>query len=329
MARRWIKFSTAFGLLLLILGGSVGWVYTQFTKPGKARLDQTIVLSRGQSLEQIGSRLKKKGIISSQLVFRVGVHFDGWSQKLQAGEFRLPAGASMREVATILRNGITVVRKITVPEGFGSYDIITLLRQTEGLHGDIEEIPEEGTLLPDTYHFSYGDERRAVLIRMEKAMRKTMAGLWTAREQGLPLTTIRQAVVLASIVEKETSLPEERARIASVFINRLRRGMRLQSDPTVIYGLTNGVGSLGRPLLHADLERYTPHNTYQILGLPPTPITNPGQAALYATLHPATGKELYFVADGTGGHAFATNFTQHKRNVERWRDIKFKKNTFR
>ena len=225
----------------------------------------------------------------------------------------------MREVAGILSKGTTVVRRITIPEGLSSAKVVKLLRETEGLQGNIKLIPGEGTLLPNTYHFSYGDRRTAILSRMANAMNKTITLLWRGREQGLPFVTSQQAVILASIVEKETSLQEERGRVASVFINRLRLGMRLQADPTVIYGLTGGVGSIGRPLRRSDLENNTSYNTYKNFGLPPTPITNPGYAALYAVLHPAAEKNLYFVADGTGGHAFATTFSQHKRNIERWR----------
>jgi len=320
MPGRWFKILLAFALLALITtGGILGWCYAKYTMPGRATLDQNIVLTRGQGLKQIAAHLAKEGVISNEFVFRAGVRFSGLSQSLKAGEFLFPAGVSMSEVAGILSKGATVVRRITIPEGLSSAKVVKLLRQTKGLHGNIKLTPGEGTLLPNTYHFSYGDQRTAILSRMANAMKKTTAKLWASREQGLPLATIQQAVILASIVEKETSLQEERGRIASVFINRLRLGMRLQSDPTVIYGLTGGVGSIGRRLRRADLEQYTPYNTYKISGLPPTPIANPGYATLYAVLHPVAEKNLYFVADGTGGHAFAATFSQHRRNIERWR----------
>ena len=315
MTRRLLRFIFVFVLLILVpAGGILSWGYAQFTRPGQQAFDQTVVLTKGQGLKEI----------ANQLVFRVGVRFRRWSRDLQAGEFRFPAGTSMRDAVAILRKGITVVRHVTIPEGLSTIRVVKILRRTEGLRGDILQIPREGTLMPDTYHFSHGDERAAVLHRMVEAMSATTAKLWAAREQGLPLATIQDAVILASIVEKETSLREERARVAGVFINRLRRGMRLQSDPSVVYGLTHGAGPLGRPLRRADLKQDTPYNTYRLAGLPPTPISNPGRAALHAVLHPAAGKDLYFVADGTGGHAFAATFAEHKRNVKRWRRIKAK-----
>ncbi len=325
MTRRLLRFIFVFVLLILVLaGGILSWGYAQFTRPSQQAFDQTVVLTKGQGLKEIAAQLAKSGVISNQLVFRVGVRFGGWSRDLRAGEFRFPTGTSIRDAVAILRKGITVVRRVTIPEGLSTIRVVKILRRTEGLRGDIQQIPREGTLLPDTYHFSHGDERAAVLHRMVEAMSATTANLWAAREQGLPLATIQDAVILASIVEKETSLREERARVAGVFINRLRRGMRLQSDPSVVYGLTHGAGPLGRPLRRADLKQDTPYNTYRLAGLPPAPISNPGRAALHAVLHPAAGKDLYFVADGTGGHAFAATFAEHKRNVKRWRRIKAK-----
>lgn len=310
------------------MSGVLAWGYAQYTMPSRGDLGRVIVLTRGYSLKDIALELATKGIISNALVFRAGVRLSGLSHSLKAGEFHFPAGASMREVTSILNKGITVVRKITIPEGLRSSDVVKLLRQTDGLRGDINQLPGEGTILPNTYFFSYGDERAAVLSRMVKAMRETTEKLWAGRKHGLPLATIQQAVILASIVEKETSLKGERPRVASVFINRLRLGMRLQSDPTVIYGLTGGVRSLGRTLRRTDLKIHSPFNTYKILGLPPTPIANPGHAAIYAVLHPTDGNDLFFVADGAGGHAFSETFTQHKRNIQKWRHKMNKKRTF-
>ena len=325
MTRRLLRFIFVFVLLILVpAGGILSWGYAQFTRPGQQAFDQTVVLTKGQGLKEIAAQLAKSGVISNQLVFRVGVRFRRWSRDLQAGEFRFPAGTSMLDAVAILRKGITVVRRVTIPEGLSTISVVKILRRIEGLRGDIQQIPGEGTLMPDTYHFSHGDERAAVLHRMVEAMNVTTAKLWAAREQGLPLATVQDAVILASIVEKETSLREERARVAGVFINRLRRGMRLQSDPSVVYGLTHGAGPLGRPLRRSDLKQDNPYNTYRVAGLPPAPISNPGRAALHAVLHPTAGKDLYFVADGTGGHAFAATFAEHKRNVKRWRRIKAK-----
>ncbi len=325
MNRRLLRLILVFVLLLLVsAGGILSWGYAQFTRPSQQAFDQTVVVTKGYGLKEIAAQLEKSGVISNQLVFRVGVRFGDWSRDLRAGEFRFPAGARMRDAVAILRNGITVVRRVAIPEGLSTVRVVNILRLTEGLRGDIKRIPGEGTLFPATYNFSHGDERVTILQTMAEKMDKITAKLWAAREKGLPLATIRDAVILASIVEKETSLREERAHVAGVFINRLRRGMRLQSDPTVVYGLTRGTGPLGRPLRRADLEQDTPYNTYQLPGLPPAPITNPGRAALHAVLHPTAGKDLYFVADGTGGHAFAATFVEHKHNVKRWRRIKAK-----
>ena len=259
MPGRWFNFLLACALLALVItGGMLSWCYATYTMPSGTTLDQVIILDRGLGLKKIAAQLAAREVISNKFVFRAGIRFSGLSHKLKAGEYLFPAGVSMHEVAGILSKGTTVVRRITIPEGLRSAKIVKLLQQTEGLHGSINYFPGEGTLLPNTYHFAYGDRRAAILSRMANAMNKTTAELWAKREQGLPLATIQQAVILASIVEKETSLREERGRVASVFINRLRLGMRLQSDPTVIYGLTGSVGSLGRSLRRADLEQYTP-----------------------------------------------------------------------
>lgn len=325
MARRIFKLVFACLLLgLIAVGGVAGWGYAQFTRPGPVEMDRAVVLAKGSGLQDIARQLEDEGFISHALVFRAGVRLGGWSRDLRAGEFRFPARVSMRGIVAILRQGRTVVRRVTIPEGLSSSRIIALLRQTEGLAGTIAETPDEGTLLPETYHFSYGDGRAALIARMTKAMDKTVAALWRGREQGLPLASPAEAVILASIVEKETARREERARVAGVFINRLRRGMRLQSDPTVAFGLTKGLKPLGHALRRSELDLATPYNTYRIPGLPPDPITNPGRAAIQAVLHPHAGKELYFVADGSGGHAFAATFAQHKRNVRRWRRLKAK-----
>jgi UPF0755 protein len=323
MNRRLLRIFAGISLLALVaLGGGFGWGYAQFTRPGPAVLDHTVVLAKGSGLKDIAERLAAAGVIEQAEVFRIGVRLGGWARGLKAGEFRFPARISMRGAVDILRQGIAVVRRVTIPEGLSSLQVVALLGQTQGLHGDITTAPAEGTLLPETYHFSHGDERAVLLARMTAAMKATLAKLWLERDPGLPFTSPDEARILAAMVEKETSLPEERPRIAAVFINRLRRGMRLQSDPTVVYGLTGGTGPLGRALRRDDLDRHTPYNTYRIAGLPPGAIANPGRAAIAAVLHPVASDELYFVADGTGGHAFAITFAQHRRNVARWRRAK-------
>ena len=326
MAKRLFRLFAALLLLGLIGAGvAFGWGYAQFTRPGPGTFDHAVVLAMGSSRKEIAERLTGAGIINQPLLFRIGVRLGGWSRELRAGEFRFPAQTSMRGVVGILRHGKTVVRRVTVPEGLSSAQIVALLQQTDGLHGEIATVPAEGSMLPETYHFSHGDERAVLLSRMADGMRRTLADLWPGREQGLPFINPEEALILASIVEKETSLEEERPRIAGVFINRLRQGMRLQSDPTVVYGMTLGQKALGRALRRDDLEQHTPYNTYRIPALPPGPIANPGRAALSAVLHPRATKELYFVANGLGGHTFASTFAEHRRNVQQWRRVKARK----
>ena len=322
MYRRALRLFAILILLgLVAAGGGFAWGYAQFTQPGPGTFDHAVVLAEGSSLKESAARLSNAGIIERPLIFRLGVRLGGWSRGLRAGEFSFPARTSMRGVVTILRRGETVVRRVTIPEGLSSAEVVALLRQTQGLNGEIITTPAEGTLLPETYHFSYGDGRVGLLTRMTQSMETVLAKLWSERAKNLPFASPEDALILASIVEKETSLGTERSRVAGVFINRLSRGMRLQSDPTVVYGLTGGASPLGRRLRRKDLEQATPYNTYRIPGLPPGPIANPGRAALRAVLHPTIGKDLYFVADGTGGHAFAATFAQHRRNVRQWRRI--------
>ena len=305
--------------LAILCGGILAWGAAEYTRPGPLSAETTVVIERGARLEVIARELTRAGVLAVPLVFRLGARLTGADKRLRAGEYAFAARISPRQTVALLESGKTVVRRLTVAEGVTTAEIIAQLNITDGLTGDLGPLPAEGSLLPETYHFSFGDTRRAIVGRMAEAMRAALDDAWAARDRGLPLKTPESALILASIIEKETAVPQERARVAGVFINRLRKGMKLQSDPTVVYGLTGGKGALGRPLTRADLRTPSPYNTYLIDGLPPSPISNPGLASIVAALDPARTDEFYFVADGSGGHAFARTLSEHNRNVARWR----------
>ncbi|WP_421709052.1 endolytic transglycosylase MltG [Algihabitans sp.] len=296
--------------------------YATFTQPGPLDATRRVVVDPGMGLEQIAERLADANVISAPLVFRLGAKLTEQATRLKAGEYEFAPGATMQDVLDRLNSGETVVRRLTIPEGLTSDEVVALIEAAEGLVGEVPEVPAEGALLPETYHYAWGDSRADLVARMRASLQAVLEELWIGRAEGLPLETPEQAVVLASIIEKETGVAGERALVASVFINRLNRGMRLQSDPTVVYALTEGTGPLGRPLTRADWEVEHSYNTYRIPALPPGPIANPGRSALAAALNPAESDYLYFVADGTGGHAFATSLAEHNRNVANWRRVR-------
>ncbi len=306
--------------LLAIVAG-VAWVYLQqeFEAAGPLEDETVLVVPRGAGLSAIGQDLAAAGIVSNSDVFVLGVRLFGDAKSLKAGEYAFAPKSSMKEVAALIASGVTVVHRITVPEGLASTEIVALLMDAEALEGDISEVPADGVLLPETYHFHRGDSRSAILDRMRQSMTDALAEAWDKRAENLPLKSPEEALVLAAIVEKETGVDGERALVAGVFINRLRKGMPLQSDPTVVYGITLGAAPLGRALTRKDLAKPTPYNTYQIKGLPPGPIANPGRAALEAAVNPAETEFYYFVAAGDGGHAFAKTLAEHNRNVAKWR----------
>ena len=304
---------------LLCVGGVLLWAYSQFDAPGPSDTDITLVLAHGSRLNQVSDELAAAGVISHALVFMGNVWLAGAAHELKAGEYRFPAHITGRAAMEMLRDHRTVVRHLTIPEGLTTAEVLQRVADAPGLFGALPSAPGEGVLLPETYNYSWGDKRSSMVRRMERAMAETLAQLWTERTAGLPYATPEAALTLASIVEKETGIPAERSRIAGVFVNRLRLNMRLQSDPTVVYAVSGGKGPLGRELSRADLELASPYNTYQVSGLPPGPIANPGRAAIAAVMQPLASKELYFVADGSGGHAFAETLAEHNKNVERWR----------
>lgn len=324
--RRFLGFlSFVFTAAVVVTVLIIGWGYARFTEPGPLQQDVVLILPKGGGVAGIAGRLNRAGLITDQRIFRIGVRWTGSARRLRAGEYKFAAASSMRQIIALLVSGETVVRRFTVAEGLTSAQVHALLADVDGLSGKITEPGGEGTLLPETYHFAYGDSRQGMLQRMQTGMKEALAELWPKRDKTLPFATPEDAVILASIVEKETGIAGERPRISGVFINRLRMGMRLQSDPTVVYALTLGSGPLGRALKRADLDVDSPYNTYRNKGLPPTPIANPGREALAAVLQPAVTKDLYFVADGSGGHVFAATYAVHQKNVQRWR--RFKKQT--
>ena len=306
---------------LAVVLAIAGWLYvhSQFDAPGPARDERTVVLPQGLSAFDIADRLEDAGVIDDPLLFVAGLWIEDKQHALKAGEYVFEALIASRGVMEKLVAGKTVVRRLTIAEGMTSVEVVAALNAAPGLEGKIATVPDEGSLLPETYHYALGDSRAALIERMQHAMARVVDELWSARDPATGIDDADQAVVLASIVEKETAVADERPAIAGVFLNRLRQGMRLQADVTVIYAVTGGKRPLGRPLSRADLWVESPYNTYRNGGLPPGPIANPGRAALAAVLHPAETDALYFVADGSGGHAFAKTLDEHNRNVARWR----------
>lgn len=306
-------------VLVLALALAAGYGRVRLDAPGPLASSRAVVIPKGVGSEGIARRLAEAGVIADPRLFRVAVRLG--RSPLLAGEYEFPAGISALDAIRLMQSGRTVVRRLTVPEGLTVRQVLALLAQTEGLDGEVRRPPAEGTLLPETYHFSYGDSRQGMIDRMNQSMREALAKSWAGRSAPPILKTPEEALTLASIVEKETGVAAERPRVAAVFLNRLKAAMKLQSDPTVIYGISGGEGVLGRALTRADLEADSPFNTYARAGLPPAPIANPGRAALAAVLNPVLSDELYFVADGSGGHAFAKTLDEHNRNVARWRKL--------
>lgn len=306
--------------LVLIAGAGVLYAYFEIQRAGPATQPVTVVIEPGTGLEGIAATLEAANAVNYRWWVVLAALAPGDQRPLLAGEYEIPPGASASAIVRLLRDGKVVVHRLTVPEGMSVAQIMKLVEDTPALSGSLPPVPAEGTLLPETYNFTRGENRSAMIDRMRRAMTQAMAEIWEKRVADLPFDTPEQALVLASIIEKETARDSERRRIAGVFINRLNRGMRLQSDPTVIYGITRGM-PLGRAISRADLTTPTDYNTYTIPGLPPGPIASPGLDSLEAAVNPLKSNELYFVADGTGGHAFAATLDDHNRNVRKWRDL--------
>lgn len=370
--------SNAITLLIVavfLLGGVVIWGKSQYEGAGPLGEPICLRVAPGSTMSRVSRDLETRGAVSNGAIFRIGADYTEKADKLKAGSFLVPAGASMEEIADIVTRGgastcgtevvyrigvtrqavqvreldpqtgkfvevaafnpvegeapdaFTKVRaqadtryRIAIAEGVTSWQIVDGLKRVDLLNGEVD-VPSEGSLAPDSYEVRVGDSRASVIERMQEAQDVLVAAAWEARSPDTPLKSPEEMLVLASIIEKETGVPEERRQVASVFTNRLKRGMKLQTDPTVIYGITRGEGVLGRGLRQSELRRETPWNTYVIEGLPPTPIANPGRASLEAAVDPDETNFIFFVADGTGGHAFARTLEEHNRNVAKWRQI--------
>jgi UPF0755 protein len=361
---------------LFLVGGVILWGQREYQSAGPLSEAICLRVEPGSNFKKVSEQLEKEGAISSGAILRLGADYTDKANKLKAGSFLVPKGASMEEIADIItrggastcgvevvyRIGVTrsavVVReldpntnryveraefnpaeddapekytqvraqadtryRIALAEGVTSWQIVEALKGIELLTGEVADLPAEGSLSPDSYEVRVGDTRGSVLERMSEAQDIILQQAWQNRVDDLPLESPEEALILASIIEKETGIADERRTVASVFVNRLNRGMRLQTDPTVIYGITKGQGVLGRGLRQSELRRETPWNTYVIDGLPPTPIANPGRASIEAALDPANTNYVFFVADGSGGHAFAETLDEHNRNVAKWRQI--------
>ena len=302
-------------IVAVILGTALAVGKQRFEAPGPLAEDRIVNVPRNLGVRDIADLLQREGVIDQPWVFIGSVIALKAREDLKFGEYVFTKQASLRDVVDTLVEGKVVQHQVTVAEGLTSEQIVARLLESNVLSGSLKEIPKEGTLLPETYKFVRGATREQVIQRMQQAQRQVLTNAWERRMPDIPVRTPEQLIVLASIIEKETGKQEERPRVAAVFINRLKQKMRLQSDPTIIYGLVGGKGTLGRPIMKSEIEQPTPYNTYVIDGLPPGPIANPGRASIEAAANPSRTKELFFVADGTGGHRFAETLEQHMRNV--------------
>ncbi|WDI30742.1 endolytic transglycosylase MltG [Hyphococcus flavus] len=319
--KSFLLFLVGLFLLSAIALGAGGYLgYRMAVNDGPLQENTIVLLKSGSAVSTIADELHDAGAIEHPELFVAAVRLRQQQNEVKAGEYEIPARASVLEIIDMLVEGKSILHYFTAAEGLTTAQILRAINDNEILTGEVTLEIAEGALLPETYAFHRGDTRDQVLQRMMTAQDALINALWDERATELPFSTPAEALILASIVEKETAVPEERDRIAAVFVNRLKRGMRLESDPTIIYGLTQGE-PLGRGLRQSELRGETPYNTYVIRGLPPTPIANPGGASIEAVLNPADTEDLFFVADGTGGHAFATNLRDHERNVAQWRRI--------
>jgi UPF0755 protein len=317
-------FSGFLSFLLIAAIGSMAaiiWGEHRVHEPGPLESSKVIYIAPGTEVPDIIAELERQGVVDSPFLLNMALLAEGRRSKVKSGEYLFKENVSVQEVIDTLVSGRQVLHAVTIPEGLTSEQIVERLRESDILVGEIAEIPKEGSLLPETYKVTRGAVRADLIKKMQDGQRRVVDQIWMHRASGLPLRSPYELITLASIVEKETGKADERPRVASVFLNRLKKGMRLQSDPTIVYGLTQGKGPLGRGITRSELEKPTPYNTYLVDGLPPSPIANPGRAALEAVANPSRTQDLYFVADGNGGHVFSETLDQHSRNVQRWRQI--------
>ena len=313
-----LSFVVVLGLLAL---GVVAFGIRLYGAPGPLTADKIVLVTPGSGVGDILEQLEREGVVSDAMILRGAVYAQNLQGKVRAGEYMFKAKSSPRDVLQVLQSGKSIQHALTIPEGLTSEQIVQRVRDNDILTGDVRDIPREGLLAPNTYNFARGTTREKFLALMRDQQTKILEDVWRKRAPNLPVKSSYELLTLASIVEKETGKAEERPRVASVFVNRLTKGMRLQSDPTIVYGLVGGRGSLGRGITRSEIMQPTVYNTYVISGLPPGPIANPGRASLEAAANPMKTNDLYFVADGTGGHVFASSLADHNRNVQRWRSI--------
>ena len=320
--RRIIALGLLFSAILACIG--LYFVWSGYTSFGPLKTKVRVIIPKGSGVREIGTLLASAGVIENAFIFTLGVKYTKIGRRMRAGEFEFLPGVSMQKVGKHLVDGEMVKRRLTVPEGLITTEVIKLVVSAEGLRGAVPINLAEGIYLPETYFFNYGDTRLSILRRMEKAMREALSEAWSIKSKKINIASAKDALILASIIEKETGIKGERSLVSSVFHNRLRLGLRLQSDPSVYYALTGGKTRLKRPLTRNDLLVESKYNTYREKGLPPGPISNPGKAALRAAVNPVQSDYLYFVANGRGGHSFSKNLKQHNHNVAKFRALKQK-----
>ncbi|MCO5071942.1 MAG: endolytic transglycosylase MltG [Rhizobiaceae bacterium] len=319
-----LNFVVTATFFLTLLAVGVAYVGKQsFDAPGPTNVVSTILIKPNTGTREIAGQLERRGLITDARIFWIGARAFGSDTSLKAGEYEIKPHASMRDIMKVLQSGKSILYSLTIPEGLTVEQALERIRDNEILTGDMPEtVPAEGTLAADTQRFTRGTTREQIVNKLLADQKALVEGIWRRRTSDLPIADMDEFVTLASIVEKETGIADERSLVAAVFINRLNKGMRLQSDPTIIYGIYGGKGKpADKPITQSDLKKQTPYNTYLIDGLPPTPIANPGRAALEAVANPSKTEDLYFVADGTGGHVFAKTLEEHNENVARWRAI--------